>query len=510
MKHKLSMFVKQLKNLAMNLFRIGGILITIILLFLNFKGELIEVNDGAGWDGRLYASYTAHLDESIAQKGINEYRFQRILMSVALNKTMKAFNVDFTVPNVVMGFKIFNLVFLLIALLYYYLISNKLKLTPELEFLGLMCLFWCYPVLKMPGFNPIITDVGAFSMGMMVAYHFLCNHRIVNILLILLGSFVYPTFILFGFLLFFPKETYESSNKSFRPERFILPGIFLLCFVGAYFGYYSEFSDTYADVNPTNNNALFLSFLLALGYCYLIGAFLPDFKNIKEAISKVKWIYIVPIVLIFIFVKYMTGTYASPQPLQMSSGRYVINIMKQSVANPAVFLVSHIIYLGWLPLILIFMGKEMHAAIRSLGYGVAILFAGLGIMSLGSETRQLINFYPFLVVVALMALSKKQALKPWVLVVLGLSALALSRFWYSINGFGDIGKKLLEFPAQRYFQVFGPWMSNTTYFINLVICILGFVTLFILQKTGNFLDPIKIAKQTTHIQPKKNVGKKHK
>ena len=130
MKHKLSMFVQQLKNSAMNPYRIGGILITIILLFLNFKGELIEVNDGAGWDGRLYASYTAHLNESIAQKGINEYRFQRILMSVALNKTMKAFNVDFTVPNVVMGFKIFNLVFLLIALLYYYLISNKLKLTP--------------------------------------------------------------------------------------------------------------------------------------------------------------------------------------------------------------------------------------------------------------------------------------------------------------------------------------------------------------------------------------------
>ena len=237
---------------------------------------------------------------------------------------------------------------------------------------------------------------------------------------------------------------------------------------------------------------------------------MPDFKNIKEAISKVKWIYIVPIVLIFIFVKYLTGTYASTQPLQMSSGRYIINIMKQSVANPAVFLVSHIIYLGWLPLIFIFMGKEMHAAIRSLGYGVAILFAGVGIMSLGSETRQLINFYPLLVVVALMALSKKQALKPWVLVVLGLPALALSRFWYSINGFGDIGKKLLEFPAQRYFQVFGPWMSNSTYLINLIICILGFTTLLILQKTGNLLDPIKIVKQTVNIQPKKNLGKKHK
>lgn len=476
----------------MNVYRISGVLITIALLVFNYKGELIEVNQGAGWDGRLYASYTAHFDESIKQKAINEYRFQRILPSVILNKTMLALNIPFTVPNVVAGFRMLNLILLLIALGYFILISRKLNLTPEFEFLGLTALFWCYPILKMPGFNPIITDVGAFALGMMVAYHFLCNHRIVNVLLILLGSFVYPTFILFGLLLLFPIEPYQASNERFRLERFILPVLFVLAFVVVYFGYYDQFSDTYADVNPTNKKALFLSFLIALGYCYQIGAFMPDFKNIRDAVSKVKWIYLVPVVLIILLVKYLTSHYASPQPEQMSGGRYIINIIKQSVANPGVFLVSHIIYIGWLPLLLVFAGKEMVKVIRNYGYGLAILFAGVGFMSLGSESRQLINFYPLFGVLALVALQSKQMLKPWVLVVLGLSSLILSRFWYIINGAGDIGKNLLQFPAQRYFQVFGPWMSNETFVTNFVICIMAFGTLFLLNKTGQLFDPVEL------------------
>lgn len=58
-------------------------------------------------------------------------------------------------------------------------------------------------------------------------------------------------------------------------------------------------------------------------------------------------------------------------------------------------------------------GKEMVQAIKNQGYGLAILFAGVGFMSLGSESRQLINFYPLLVIIALIAFKSKEKLKPW-------------------------------------------------------------------------------------------------
>ncbi|MCC7150348.1 MAG: hypothetical protein IT216_14095 [Saprospiraceae bacterium] len=486
----------------MNAYRISGILITLALLFFGYRGELIDVNEGAGWDGRLYASYTAHLDRSLEEKAINSYRFQRVLMSVVINKVMKAMDIPFTVPNIVAGFRLFNLLLLMLGLLYYYLISRRLKLSAELEFLGLAALFWCYPVLKMPFFNPIITDAAAFTMGLMVTYHFLCNHRIVNVLLILAGSFIFPTFILFGLLLLFPAEEFKANTSPKRAERFVLPALFLIAFVVVYFGYQSQFADTYSNINPTNRKLLPVSFLLALGYMYLIGTYLPDFSNFRDALSKVKWIYLVPIVLIILFIKYMTATYTSPNPENIGGARYFINIVKQSVANPGVFLVSHIIYFGWLPLMLVFAGKEMVNAIRSLGYGVAILFAGVGFMSLGSESRQLINFYPLFVVAALLALQKKQALKPWVLALFGVSSLVLSRFWYSITGYGDLGVNLTEWPAQRYFQVFGPWMSNSTYAMNLFICLIAAVAIFILQKTGNLFDPISV-KSVVRTNPTK-------
>ena len=158
-----------------------------------------------------------------------------------------------------------------------------------------------------------------------------------------------------------------------------------------------------------------------------------------------------------------------------------------------------------MPLLLVFAGKEMVKVIRNYGYGLAILFAGVGFMSLGSESRQLINFYPLFGVLALVALQSKQMLKPWVLVVLGLSSLILSRFWYTINGAGDIGKNLLQFPAQRYFQVFGPWMSNETFMTNFVICIMAFGSLFLLNKTGQLFDPVelKIVLQTKASKKRK-------
>lgn len=472
----------------MNLFRPIGIIITCILLYINFVGEKIPVNNGQGWDGRLYASYAAHLDESIQQKTINEYRFQRILMSVVLNKSMKALNIEFTVDNTVMAFKVFNLFFLLLALLYYYLISNKLGLSEINEFLGLAGLFWCFPVLKLSGYNPIITDIGAFSIGMMITYHFLCDHKILNLALILLGSFVYPTFFLFGLLVLFPRESYTSESKPFRLERFILPVIYILLFAWAYLGHYDEFSDTYAEVNGTNNKALFISIIIALFYTYLIGAFLPDLNKAGEAVKKINWWYVIPVVGIFVLVKYLTANYATPQPAQMSSGRYLINVMKQSVANPGVFFIAHVIYIGWLPLIMIWMGKEIIATIKENGYGVAILFAGVGLMSLGSETRQLINFYPLLVIIVLIALQKKTSLKPWVVIAFGITSLILSRFWYTINVDGDMSRNLLQGPAQRYFQVFGPWMSDSSYVINLLIVFLAGMTFFILQKSGNLFE----------------------
>jgi 4-amino-4-deoxy-L-arabinose transferase-like glycosyltransferase len=134
------------------------------------------------------------------------------------------------------------------------------------------------------------------------------------------------------------------------------------------------------------------------------------------------------------------------------------------------------------------MRKTILSVFRANGYGLVILLTGVGFMSLGSESRQLINFYPLFVILVLMALEKMKELKPITVIAFAISSLILSRFWYTIATEGDISKNLLQYPAQRYFQFFGPWMSNDVYFMNLLIVIVAVVAFVIMQKTGNLFQ----------------------
>jgi len=477
------------------------ILITLALIAYNHNGEIIPVNDGMGWDGRLYASYAANLERSLNEKAINEYRFQRVLMSVVISKVAGITGTTLDIPTTVKAFKLFNLFWLLLALFYFLLLLQHMKLPDWIEILGFAGLFWCFPILKMTGYNPIITDTGAFALGVAMVYHYLKANYIIMLAIALIGSFVWPTFILFGFLIFMKKENIQDlKSTGFRLERMLLPAIYLLVFLIVSQAYADQFYDTYADVNPITKSALFISVIIGAAYCYGATGFIPNFSAINDLIKSIKWLWIIPVVLIFVAVKFIVGHYASPQPEQMSGGRYIINVIKQSVVNPGVFYVSHIIYFGF-PLILIaFNGHKFVKVLRNYGFGMLILTGGIIFMSLGSESRQLINFYPLFVILLMQSLADLKTPKlEW---IIGLAVLAIvwSRFWYTINDGGDIGKNLLAYPAQRYFQVFGPWMSNPNYFMNLLYCILLTAVVFMIYKLQ--LSPV-VAKNVSNPIKKK-------
>jgi hypothetical protein len=458
-------------------------LITIALIAYNHNSEIIPVNDGMGWDGRLYASYAANLERSLDEKAINEYRFQRVLMSVVISKVASMTGTTLDIPTTVKAFKLFNIFWLFLALFYFLLLLQHLKLPDWIEIVGFAGLFWCFPIIKMTGYNPIITDTGAFALGVAMVYHYLKGHYPVMLAIVLIGSFVWPTFILFGLLIFMKRETVQVPNTTkFRLERLILPVAYLLVFMIVSQGFADQFYDTYADVNPITKSTLFISVLIGAAYCYGASGFIPSFNALNDLVKSVKWLWIIPVVLIFIGVKYVVGQYASPQPEQMSGGRYIINIIKQSVANPGVFYVSHIIYFGFPMVLLVFNGPNFVKVIREYGFGMLVLAGGIIFMSLGSESRQLINFYPLLVVLFMKSLVGLKTPKLGWIIGMSLLAILWSRFWYTINDGGDIGKNLLQYPAQRYFQVFGPWMSNPTYFMNLLYCILLAAAVFAFYK----------------------------
>jgi hypothetical protein len=95
-------------------------------------------------------------------------------------------------------------------------------------------------------------------------------------------------------------------------------------------------------------------------------------------------------------------------------------------------------------------------------------FLSLTLM-MGSESRALIAGLPFIIFVMVMALRQLQ-LNGWQQVSFLVLAIAFSQVWLPINN-GEMSGEFLQFPMQRYFMHFGPWMSNTSYVLNLILVV---------------------------------------
>ena len=99
---------------------------------------------------------------------------------------------------------------------------------------------------------------------------------------------------------------------------------------------------------------------------------------------------------------------------------------------------------------------------------------------LGTETRQFLQFFPFIIFIFLDSIQKIHFNK---YELFGIFAFQLvwSRFWYKINspeGFlknSIVDKNLFEYPSQKYFQFHGPWLSTTNSIIYGLIFIATFI-----------------------------------
>jgi hypothetical protein len=115
--------------------------------------------------------------------------------------------------------------------------------------------------------------------------------------------------------------------------------------------------------------------------------------------------------------------------------------------------------------------------VNAYGVGLHLFVFIFLLVGIGSESRQFINAWPVLVLL-LCAAIQKYTFPPLFYIVIGLMALALSKFWYRINREPFTGD-ILDFPYQYYFMSQGPWMSDNMYYLQssimLVFCLLLYI-----------------------------------
>ncbi|MEM7367775.1 MAG: hypothetical protein AAF587_04175 [Bacteroidota bacterium] len=464
----------------MKTYRIVLLIVLTSVLLIGFLGEKIPINDGLGWDGISYAEITQDFDEDFLNGEIDSYRFQRILLPLLINKSMHVLGIPLTNSAIITAYSVANLLFIGLSVYLFFLLASQIQLKPAVEIIGFSSLFFCFPILKFSLYYPILTDTMAFCLGMAFSYFYVSRKIVLCFLIIFLGTFVYPNFILFGLLLFFVFEPPETGGIPWLPKlaRLGLIGFFALLIV--YFYVVRDFPliPEKLKVTPVNQALLIPSVIGVLAYLYLTNALISLRQHILVFYRAIQIRHVLYFIVVFGLSKLIISLFAAKGGFPIDFKTYLYNVVSQAITNPLNFWVAHVMYLGLAPLLLIFLASTFREKVLNHGYGALGFILAFGFFAIGNESRQLINVYPVFMIFLLLAMQQRWDISPAFAYSYAAVSLLLSRFWYSINANGNFQHEggdttgFMEFPLQQYFMFQGPWTSHWMYGIHLLVCCL--------------------------------------
>lgn len=442
----------------------------------------------------LFSTVPAWLDLSYQQYPLPPWFFKWFAHTPeeAVAKT-----VALTLDSFIAGYFVFHSFFMLLGTsVFWVLIVRHLKLSFSARWLGFILLFANVAVMKMSFYYPTLTDTSALFVSTVMLYAYIINAAWLLLLSAGIGFFTFPTAFYLAFLLFvFPrkytvsKEVNESDAHLLPKTTQILAGVatMLVLLAAVYFVIIKEIH--FPEVEPVFGFLLLLSIPLLLAQFYLtiqclltifpLNGFLQSIASrqsavqygIRAALGVAVW------GALFYFKKQIEDpTLAQP----MNTDLFFGGSFSSAVAKPLLTIVAGGVYFGPVVAVLVLRFRQFVQGALELGLGYFMVIAAMLIMAtIMTETRQLINFLPFLVVgVAYMLRSID--LPPISLVIVSLVALFTSKVWLPFN-FPDMAVQAANiqngiyatFPLQYYFMNHGPWMSTTSYLLQSLILLVS-------------------------------------
>jgi hypothetical protein len=159
-------------------------------------------------------------------------------------------------------------------------------------------------------------------------------------------------------------------------------------------------------------------------------------------------------------------------------------MLYSSVARPLAFVVGHVVHFGPIIVLAMMLWPRSARHIHRFGPGMVLLFLGILVLGLTSESRTITAILPF--VVAFTALSvDRLEWRMGKVVTFATMSLIVSRVWFPINQGAIDQPPHLEFPAQFYFMNFGPWMSNQSYWVFMAgLGVVTVITVLLVRVSG--------------------------
>lgn len=440
--------------------------------------------NGIGYDGQAYASIAARFPSIVFDHQISLYSIQRILPSGIIYYTLRLFHLSATQEQMPFIFSIYNTIILALGVYFWHKIANFLQWNGAVRLLSFCGLFLNYAILKMNTYDPVLTDTSAFICGLGMLYFYLLNKKYGLLLSIIAGTFIFPTLMFIGLLLFIflntdEKKSYAFSENNPRSSTIIALISALLITISVWTIYLKiGEQDMFALGRYSRFPVLYISLLAVFTYFFLMLR--PICENFKETIIKtVRQVFSYRLfiaICLAVLLKILLFFLSSKATGALTSTLFFELISIRALAYPGIFLVSNIIYYGPVVCLIICFWREIINYLkRRMDLGLFIVTTFYALILINTEARQSINFLPIGVIVVSQILNTKTIPSSFVFSFIALDLL-LSRFWLPLShGWESLltnpPQITLTFPMQWFFMSHGPWMSHTMYLVFLPISI---------------------------------------
>lgn len=428
-------------------------------------GERILVKGGLGWDGEIYYFIAQDFMSLWRSQTFDSYYIQRIVPSLVVKAMHGVAGTEHSYELTGTYFGLLNLVSMLGGAM---LLLAALRDVPvRWKWMAAVFALFSFGAMKHPYYYPILTDSFAFLLGAAMLWAYLRKRQVLLALISLVGAFTFPSILMMALPLMVVKETERGQHPSTPMDCLLVVFLLLLITAIALLGPAFNGGMPFGTVQPSRIMvlvALPFALLLVVALWWNVGIV----SRIRASLATIDRKGLVLWAVFFLFVA-VCKLWTKPSPFTLSY--FALHSVAYGVVQPAVWLVAHIIYFGPVFLLMLFFWKKVQRTLVLLPLPLFWCAMFTFMLMWRSESRTLIAGLPFILYIVVLAM-KDISVKAWQQVAMLLLALALSKIWFPINE-GAMTGDFLQFPMQRYFMHFGPWMSDVGYAINVATVVVA-------------------------------------
>lgn len=429
-------------------------------------GELVNVNNGLGWDGKTYASIARNISFSGGVTGVvPEFRF---LPSTIVHYLLILTGASFSNANIRLGFQLFDAALLVIAVLIFCQVLEELGHSIKSQVFACICLILNFCFLKWSFWYPILTDQSTFFLATLLLYFYVKNNTFWLLITSLVGYLTNPAlFLVGGLLLASPRESTPREPLGGK-TIWVIGASFFLAFILLFAWFFAINTDARRVFHITGLAALAAILFASIGFTFLVDNKYLFSKSIL--LSKIKWDRLFFCMAFYFIINRMT-TISGTTNMPGHSIASIVGLLGVNLPKPFVTIAAFLAFYGPVVALCAYYWKRFSSASYRIGVGFHLVIAFGLMLLLLIRPRQFMAVYPFYALGITEVFSKNEW--RWGSVIgFGLASLVLSRFWQPLNK--TVGEGVQRVFYMNY-QVMGGDQYRLLVVLFLVVLLFAFV-----------------------------------